>query len=294
MAARDDTFEEHRPVLLGMAYRLLGSMWDAEDVVQDAYVRWTGADRGSVRDPRSFLLTIVSRLALDQLKSARVTRESYRGPWLPEPVATGMLGPLETAELRDTVRYATVHLLQRLSPPERAVFVLREAFELPYDDIARAVGAPVATCRQIHRRARLRVAGGRDRFPPAPREHARLLVQFLQAARSGDLRALTEMLSEDVVAWNDGGGKVRAALRPVVGRRNVLAFVAGLVTRYDLPEAEVVAVNGEAALWLTMGGLRQIMTADVLDGRITELFAVLNPDKLAHVRGDSAMPFNQP
>ncbi|WP_273379023.1 sigma-70 family RNA polymerase sigma factor [Actinopolymorpha pittospori] len=135
---------------MGLAYRLLGSMWDAEDVVQDAFLRWTAADRVDVREPRAFLLTIVSRLALDQLRSARVTREAYTGPWLPEPVDSAAFGPLDTAELRDTLSYAALHLMERLSPPERAVFLLREAFDLPYDDIAPIIGATVANCRQIH------------------------------------------------------------------------------------------------------------------------------------------------
>ena len=146
-------FERHRSLLLGVAYRMLGSMWDAEDVVQDAYTRWARIEQ-DIRDPRAFLLTVVTRIALDHLKSAKVTREAYVGPWLPEPVATGALGPMDTAELRDSVAYATVHLMERMSPPERAVFVLREAFQLPYEQIAEIVGSSVANCRQLHSRGR--------------------------------------------------------------------------------------------------------------------------------------------
>lgn len=141
-------FELHRPLLLGLAYRLLGSMCDAQDVVQEAYVRWTRTDRDAIREPRAFLITVVSRLALDQLKSARASRETYAGPWLPETVATARLGPLDTTELRDTVSYATLHLMGRVVPPERAVFVLREAFELPYTDIADILGNSAQSCRQ--------------------------------------------------------------------------------------------------------------------------------------------------
>ena len=184
-------FEEHRRVLLGLAYRLLGSVWDAEDVVQDAYLRWMGADRTDVREPRGFLMTIVTRLALDHLRSARVTRTAYVGPWLPEPVATDALGPLDTVELRDTVSFATVHLMERLSPPERAVFVLREAFELPYEEIAETVGLSAAACRQTYHRAHAHLSGGHHRFPATSEEHARLLEGFLHAARDGDLHSLS-------------------------------------------------------------------------------------------------------
>ncbi|MEV0430924.1 RNA polymerase sigma-70 factor [Micromonospora sp. NPDC050495] len=280
-------FEKHRPVLLGLAYRLLGSMWDAEDVVQDAYLRWTGVDRSQIRDSRAFLVTVVSRLALDQLRSARVTRESYRGPWLPEPVFTGALGPLDTAELRDTISYATMHLMERLAPPERAVFVLREAFGLPYEDIAQAVGTSTANCRQMYHRARRHLAGERDRFHPSPKEHLRLLTAFLHAAQNGDLAELTRILAEDVTAWNDGGGTVRAALHPIVGRPKVLAFVAGLRSRYGIGPARLVEVNGEAAAWAEVDGQQQLITVDVRSGRICAIFAVLNPAKLAHVSPES-------
>ncbi|GAA1861636.1 RNA polymerase sigma factor SigJ [Asanoa iriomotensis] len=274
-------FEQLRPRLLGLAYRLLGSMWDAEDVVQDAYLRWTRADRSEVREPRAFLVTVVSRLALDQLRSARVTREAYPGPWLPEPVAADAFGPADSAELRDTLSYATLHLMERLSPPERAVFVLREAFDLPYDEIARILGSPPGTCRQQHRRAARRLADGRDaRFAPSATAHRALLGRFLAAARSGDLAALTDLLSEDVVAYNDGGGKVRAALRPVTGRPDVLAFVAGLLSRYPMEQATLVEANGGAAIWSVIGGQRQLVAFDIRADRIHAIYGVLNPDKL--------------
>jgi RNA polymerase sigma-70 factor, ECF subfamily len=277
-----EDFEEHRAALLGLAYRLLGSMWDAEDVVQDAYLRWSRVDRDEVRDPRAYLVTVVSRLALDQLRSARVTREAYPGPWLPEPVETDVLGPLESAELRDTVSYATLHLMERLSPPERAVFVLREAFALPYDDIAEIVGASAAACRQMYHRARRRLGEGRERFRPSGEEHARLLRRFLDAARTGDLDALTELLSEDVTVWTDGGGKARAARRPVHGRAKAIAFLLGLASRYPVDDVRVIEVNGEPAVWLTIGGQDEVLAIGVRGGRIDAVFAVLNPDKLGH------------
>ncbi|MEU4228375.1 RNA polymerase sigma-70 factor [Nonomuraea sp. NPDC026600] len=277
-------FEEHRPMLLGLAYRLLGSMWDAEDVVQEAWLRWQATDHAEIREPRAFLLTVVSRLALDQLRSARVKRESYVGPWLPEPVATAEAGPLDTAELRDTVSYATLHLMERLSPPERAVFVLREAFELPYDQIAEIVGASVANARQLHHRAAQRLEQGRDRFQPTSEQHAELLLKFVAAASGGDLAALTDLLHEDVVAWNDGGGKVRAALRPIIGREKVSAFVSGLVSRYAFGEATLVEVNGHPAVLTSVAGSEQLVAIEIRDGRIHGLYGLLNPDKLSRVR----------
>jgi RNA polymerase sigma-70 factor (ECF subfamily) len=280
----DVDFEEHRPMLLGLAYRLLGSMWDAEDVVQEAWLRWQGTDRSQVREPRAFLLTVVSRLALDQLRSARVKREAYAGPWLPEPVMTAEAGPLDTAELRDTVSYATLHLMERLSPPERAVFVLREAFELPYDEIAEIVGTSVANCRQLHHRASERLADGRDRFRPSGEEHARLLGRFMEAAAGGDLSALTDLFHEDVVSYTDGGGRVRAALRPVLGRRKVLAFLAGLAARYQFTDPRLVDVNGEQAIWLRVGDRPQLVVLEFRDGLVSAVYGVLNPDKLSRVK----------
>lgn len=276
-------FEQHRSLLLGLAYRLLGSMWDAEDVVQEAYVRWTRTDPSAIRQPRAFLITVVSRLALDQLKSARASRETYVGTWLPEPVATARLGPLDTTELRDTVSYATLHLMERLSPPERAVFVLREAFELPYTDIAEIIGNSVQSCRQVHSRARRRLGDGADRFHPSRADHSRLLDGFLQAATSGDLSGLREVLSDDVTAWTDGGGKVRAALRPVTGRVKVLAFLTGLISRYTVEQGRIADVNDEPAIAITVDGSERFVTLDVRGGLIHGIYAVVNPDKLTHL-----------
>jgi RNA polymerase sigma-70 factor (ECF subfamily) len=278
-----EQFETYRPMLLGLAYRLLGSMWDAEDIVQDAYLRWNGTDRTEIRDPRAFLITAVSRVALDQLWSARATREAYTGAWLPEPVATDALGPMDTAELRNTVAYAAVHLMERLSPPERAVFVLRVAFELSYGEIARVLDTTETNCRQMHLRAARRIAAGRNRFTLAEDEHAKLLTRFLEAAQTGDLAGLTDLLTEDVVAWNDGGGKVRAALYPIEGRDQVVAFVAGLITRYPFGAPRPVDVNARPAAALAVDGIDQIITIDVRDGRIDGIYAVLNPDKLGHL-----------
>ncbi|GLY88775.1 RNA polymerase sigma-70 factor [Actinoallomurus iriomotensis] len=282
----DTVFDEHRRLLLGLSYRLLGSMWDAEDVVQEAFLRWMNTDRSQIREPRSFLVTVVTRLALDQLRSARVTREAYTGPWLPEPVDEHAFGPLETAELRDTLSYATLHLMERLSPPERAVFVLREAFKLPYDEIAEILDHSAATCRQWYRRAAKYVARDAKPFAPHPSDHAELLTRFLAAARDGDMTALTDMLAEDVAAYNDGGGRVRAALRPIVGRDHVLAFVAGLTSRYPLQKAHLTRANGEPAIWTVIGRQQQLVTFDVREGRIHAIYGVLNPEKLTRILTD--------
>lgn len=277
-------FEEHRRLLLSLGYRLLGSMWDAEDVVQDGYLRWMNTDRSQIREPRSFLVTVVTRLALDQLRSARVAREAYVGPWLPEPVDGRVLGPLETTELRDTLSYATLHMMERLSPPERAVFVLREAFDLPYDRIAEILDSPVVTCRQWHHRAVRYLARDSGQFAASPSDHAELLTRFLSAARGGDLAALTELLAEDVVAYNDGGGRVRAALRPIYGREAVLAFINGLISRYRIQEASMTQVNGEPAVWSVIGGQHQLVTVGIRDGRIHAIYGVLNPEKLTRIQ----------
>ncbi len=283
MTAHAD-FDQLRPLLVGVAYRMLGSMWDAEDVVQDAFLRWSQSDRTEIDVPRAFLITVVTRLSLDVLKSSRVKREAYLGPWLPEPVETESLGPMETATMRDTVSYATMHLLERLTPPERAVFVLREGFELPYEDIAPTVGTTVVNCRQMHHRAIVRMAHPHKRFTPTTQARARLVTEFLAAAQSGNLSALAELLSEDAVAYNDGGGKVRAALRPVAGRDNVMAFIAGLLTRYTFGPAEVVHLNGELAISTTIDGGEQFVMLDIVNDKIEQIFVVLNPEKLGHTK----------
>lgn len=278
-----DAFEEHRPTLLGLAYRLLGSMWDAEDVVQEAWLRWSRTDQTVVREPRGFLITVVSRLALDQLGSARVRRESYVGPWLPEPVATTSLGPLDTVELRETVSYATLHLLERLTPPERAVFVLREAFALPYDEIAVILESSAATCRQLHHRAAQRLSQETGAFTPTADEHAELLTRFLAAAGGGDFEALAALLSEDAVSWNDGGGRRRAPLRPIRGRAAVVRFLTAMAERFPVTGLQILDVNGVPGVLLAVGEERQFLTVGIRDGLIHEVFNIRNPDKLRHL-----------
>jgi RNA polymerase sigma factor (sigma-70 family) len=213
-------FEAQRPRMFGLAYRLLGSAQEAEDVVQDTFLRWHRADRAAIAVPSAWLAKVVTNLCLNRLASARVQRERYVGPWLPEPVLTsdGTLGPLDTAEQRDSVSLALLVLLERLTPTERAVFVLREAFGYSHREIAQILELSEINCRQLARRARRRLAEPRPRFRPEPRQWHRLVERFLLAAREGDLRSLQQLLAAEVTAWADGGGKVTAARRPVVAR----------------------------------------------------------------------------
>jgi RNA polymerase sigma-70 factor (ECF subfamily) len=278
-----EQFETYRPLLLGLAYRLLGSMGDAADVVQDAHLRWTGTEPAQTHTPRAFLVTVVARLAIERLTSAKAAREAYPGPWLPEPVATDALGPLDTAGLRNTVAYATVHLMERLSPAERAVFVLHEALELTYGEIARLLDSTETNCRRMHLRTGRRLGAGRDRFALSEEDHAKLLARFLEAAQNRDAARLTDLLTEDVVAWNDGGGKVRAALWPIEGGQQVIAFAVDLVARYPFGTPHRVDVNGRPTLAITVDGVDQFVTIDVRDGRIDGIYVVLNPDKLGRI-----------
>ena len=277
-------FEQQRPVLLGLAYRLLGSCADAEDVVQEAWLR--GSRAGDVANPAAWLRTVVTRLCLDELRSARVRRESYVGPWLPEPVQTadGALGPLDTAELRDSLSLGFLLLLERLSPAERAVFVLREAFALPYDDVADAVGRSAAACRQLHSRARVKLA---DDLPQPTRAGRReLLDRLLAAVATADVPGVTALLADDAVLVSDGGGVVSAARRPVVGADRVARFLVGIASR--APEGlalDVEEVNALLCLVVRRGAqVTQVFSFDVDGDRLRGLQIVANPGKLSHLR----------
>jgi RNA polymerase sigma-70 factor (ECF subfamily) len=274
-----------RPRLLGIAYRLLGSMWDAEDVVADAMVRWLRTDRGQIREPAAFLTTVVSRLALDQLRSARATRETYTGPWLPEPViADDVLDPLDSLVKRETLSLATLRLMEELTPPERAVFVLREAFDVPYAQIAEILDVSEANARQLLHRAQARLDQGRRGTAADEARHSELLERLLWAAGEGRLSELEELLAADVVAYNDGGGKARAALIPVVGRRKIMAFIAGLLRRFGpSPYVRMLEVNGEPAAQFSVGGQDSLVAIEVRDGKIVSILTVLNPDKLSYL-----------
>lgn len=280
--------DAHRPMLLGLAYRLLGSLHDAEDVLQETYLRWVGVDRATVVEPRRYLSRVVTRLALDRLRARQAARETYVGPWLPEPVPTdpSPFGPQDSAELRDSLSLALLHVLERLTPPERAVYVLHTAFELPYAEIAEILDRSVADCRQLHHRAAARVAADRPRFTATAAEQRRLLDAFLAAARDGDLERLTSLVAAEATAWSDGGGRVRAALRPVYGAARVARFFAGVYGRRPTVEAAPVELNGGPGLllrWPT--GIRYTLTVAAADGRITGVYLVGNPEKLTRLPG---------
>ncbi|MGQ4597025.1 RNA polymerase sigma-70 factor [Nocardia sp. R6R-6] len=282
-------FEQHRPRLFALAYRLLGSATEAEDAVQETYLRWDGADRSSIRCAEAWLTTALVNLCRNWLVSARARRERYVGPWLPEPVptASGELGPLESIEQRELVSLALLTALERLTPVERAVFVLREAFGYAHREIADMLEVTEANSQQIFRRAGQRVRAGRARFGIPP-EHARALIQrFLTAARDGDLESLERMLAADVTAFADGGGKVTAARRPVRGAKQVARYLAGLWRR-EVPGMRLLIeeVNGAPAVVVRVDGAPLLVVGvDVADGSITALRLIVNPDKLAYFAG---------
>ena len=283
--------ERHR--FFGLAYRLLGSASDADDVLQDAFLRWAGTDRTSIKEPAAWLTTVVTNLCLNRLASARQKREHYVGTWLPEPVLTsdGSLGPLETAEQRDSVSLALLVLLEQLTPPERAVFVLHESFGYRHQEIAHVLGLTEAHSRQLLRRARQRVAAHRPPARPIPKEWQDLVESFFAAATAGDVERLERLLAEDVAYFGDGGGKAPVARHPVLGRYRVAHFFAKVFPRYladpgyrDGVELMVSEVNGEPGILAWSNGvLAAVLMADVAEHHIVGLRVMMNPDKLGFV-----------
>jgi RNA polymerase sigma-70 factor (ECF subfamily) len=271
-------FLTHRPFLRVLAYRLLGSWHDAEDVLQDAFVRWSRTGRTDVEEPRRYLTRVVTRLAVDRLRVR--SRETYVGPWLPEPVATdpSPFGTVDTSDLS----LAVLHLMERLTPPQRAVYVLRTAFGVDYPEIARIVGRTPGHCRQLHHRAAEALSGG-QRFSVDRAETLRLVDAFAAAARGGDLPALEHLLHTDVVAWSDGGGRVRAALRPVVGPRKVARLLGTVWSRARAFSTSPVEVNGGPGLVVRYAGRVSVLTVAVADGVISGVYLVSNPAKLTHL-----------
>ncbi|MGX9296481.1 RNA polymerase sigma factor SigJ [Tsukamurella paurometabola] len=281
MSDHDGVFETLRPRLFGVAYRVLGSAPDAEDVVQDAWLRWRGVDHATVRDPEAFLVVTVTRLALNLAQSARVRREQYVGEWFPTPVDTAA-DPALGAERSAALELAVVHVLQRLSPEARAAYVLREAFDHPYDRIAEILQVREATARKLVSRARTRVAG--ERRTTVSRERVRTLLDaFLAAARDGDVAGLEAVLVADVVSETDGGGARRAGRRPVVGANAVARFVAGFSVRFMADaSARTVEVNGlPGAVFLVDGAPVALLCPTASEAGITRLMWVMNPAKLA-------------
>ena len=285
-------FTEFRPRLLGIAYRMLGSAWDAEDVVAEAMVRWMGVDRAHVREPLAYLTTIVTHLALDQLRSARAARETYVGEWLPEPLLAdrSTLGPLDTVEHREQISLATLRMMETLSPPERAVLVLHEAFDLPHAEIAAILDISEAGARQHLRRARAHLAAARPRFAPELGIHDVVFERFLSALERGDLDDVQELLAADVVAYSDGGGKARAARYPIAGAARSARFYASLRRRLPVRGVRRIEVNGHSAALLQFGREQLLLSVDVSDGKIREIDSILNPDKLRYLRRQLGEP----
>ena len=278
------SFEDYRPRLFGIAYRMLGSAMEAEDIVQEAFLRYQATPAEEIRSPQAYLSTIVTRLCLDQLKSARMTREEYIGPWLPEPIFTAEAS--QRAIEMESISMAFLVLLENLTPTERAVFLLREVFDYDYSEIATIIQKEEAACRQLFSRAKKHIHANKPRFDPSPEKHQAILGRFLTACTQGDLNSLTDLLLEDVVAYSDGGGKIAAAIRPVIGRDKVMRFILGLFKR--APEGmqyAVKPVNGMPALIIYWpdGKLFNVVNLDVEEGRIRAIRQVLNPDKLRHL-----------
>jgi len=276
-----EVFQAQRPRLFGIAYRMLGSVAEAEDTVQNAWLRWNGADRDAVDEPSAFLTTVVTRLCLNELDSARVRRESYVGPWLPEPVST-VVDPLIGAERAEALSLAVLLLLERLSSAERAAYVLHEAFDYPYQRVAEVLEVSEANARQLGSRARAHLT--RERGAEVDKaEHARLLQVFLAAAQSGDLETLESVLSNDVVSLSDGGGFVSAARRPVHGRERVAQLILGVLAKFGQGvDVTPVEANGDAAVLGTRDGHPvALWTVDFGPEGVRRLLIVMNPEKLA-------------
>jgi RNA polymerase sigma-70 factor (ECF subfamily) len=294
-AAGDDrpdalrSFEDARRSLFGIAYRMLGSVREAEDILQDAYIRWHGVNHAEVRNPPAYLARLVTHLSINALKAAHRRRVDYVGPWLPEPLlgdaAVVQPDAAEMGELADELSTAFLLLLERLTPVERAIFVLRESFDFPYSEIAGIVGKTEANCRQIERRARAHLAGEARARPADPAEHDRLLASFLAATRDGDVSGLVSLLAHDAVAYTDSGGKVPSARNPVRGAMNVARLFTGLVRkateRGEAWEVRPALVNGATGILAFIDGeLRSVMRIHVEDGLIRNVFTTTNPDKL--------------
>jgi RNA polymerase sigma-70 factor, ECF subfamily len=284
----EELYRDLRPLLFAIAYRMVASASEAEDIVQDTFVRFDRArTSGTVIDvPKAYLVSTTTRLAIDHLRSARVRRESYVGPWLPEPLLTEP-GPERLAETADSLSTAFLLLLETLSPVERAVFLLRDVFRYDYDEIAEIVGKTEANCRQILVRARRHVEAGRQRFTASRKERDELVRTFVAATERGDLDELVRLLAHDVAFYGDGGGKAAAVPKPVLGRQRVARLLAWLI---DLAQKRHLSirqaqVNGEAgALVLDAEGhIVNVVSFDVLDGAVTSIWSVANPDKLDHL-----------
>ncbi|MET9604307.1 RNA polymerase sigma-70 factor [Streptomyces sp. NPDC006512] len=282
-----DPFAEHRRLLFATAYRMLGSVADAEDIVQDAWLTWHKADRSEVRHPKAYLVRTVTNLSLNRLTSARATREEYVGPWLPEPLLTAP-DAAQGQEVAESVSTAMLVVLETLAPVERAVFVLREVFGYSHAEIAEVLERPEPTVRQISHRARKHVQSRRPRYDTDSAEREAVTARFISACAGGDLNAVMEMLAPDVTAWSDGGGKVRAALRPLYGPDKVARWLVGVLKKPEMAPVTTVpaVINGELGLLALAGDTPMgAVTFDLEHGKLRNLRLQINPDKLRGLSG---------
>ena len=279
----ESLFETYRSRLFGLAYRLLGSRSDAEDVVQDAWLRWHQADRNAIRDTEAWLVTATTRLGIDRLRLARTEREHYPGPWLPEPLTVDESPtPEGQADIGSQVSLAFLSLLERLGPEERAAFLLKEIFDYDYAQVAQLIGHSEANCRQMVHRARQRLQAERPRFQVAPDKHRRLLERFMVAAETGDQASIVDLLDTNARLVSDGGGKVTAVIRPLEGAERIARLYAAVASRVGgQTQCRIGYVNGEPAILRWHQGQLHSITTITIDGdRITQVLSVLNPDKL--------------
>jgi len=287
----DDVFSTARPLLFSIAYRMLGSASDAEDVLQDAWLRYAASDRSAIRSPKAFVTTIVTRLCLDRLKSARTTREEYIGPWLPEPVLTSDVeSPATMLQRAESVTLAFLVLLEQLSPEERAVFLLKDIFEYDHSEVAEMLGITVENSRQLLHRAKARLADGRPRLTGTPASRRVVAERFARAFSSGNGAELSALLAADVEVWSDGGGKVPAARRPLFGHDQVLHFLLGLhrsatvTTDFRDVSLRIENVNSEPALVVRVGDRLESVFVFSIDGdTVSGIRVVRNPEKLVHI-----------
>jgi RNA polymerase sigma-70 factor, ECF subfamily len=280
---RLDTFNEHRPYLFSIAYRMLGTVADAEDALQEAFLRWQRADAEDVRSPKAFLATITTRLCLNHLESARVRREEYVGEWLPEPLLTDDTEPVDRVELAESLSIAFLVLLESLSPTERAVLLLRDVFGYEFGEVATILGTSEANCRQSLSRARRHVSENRPRFESSTERRDELLRAFLAATAEGDLAGLVAVLAHDVTLRSDGGGKAAAALRPIEGADKVGRFFIGVTKKFGSGYGDIrfAEINGQPGLITYADGEpTNVVTFEIADGLIRKVFIVRNPDKL--------------
>lgn len=287
-----ESFETLQNYLFAIAYRMLGSVMEAEDIVQEAWLRWDRTDQSAVHNPKAFLAKTVTRLCLDHLKSAQVQREQYVGEWLPEPIITTQsrqladsLEPDKAVELAESLSFAFLHMLERLTPAERAVFILREVFDYDYAAIAEMVEKKEATCRQLFRRAKGSVAATRPKFDTTPAEHEQILAQFATACMSGSMEGLLAILAENVVEYSDGGGVRKAALKPIFGADRVARFMLGLMKQAAGEYTpEITHANGRPAILIShKREPYSLMLVHIENGRIKYVYNQLNPTKIAHL-----------